>query len=101
MGGALARQLRDAGHDVVALVRRRSQTLETLGVDQREGDITDPGAVRAAMAGSDGVFHVAAWYRVGSADAREAVRVNVDGTRSVLEAMRDLGIEIVALERLV
>jgi nucleoside-diphosphate-sugar epimerase len=44
------------------------------------------------MAGSDGVFHVAAWYRVGSGDAREAVRANVDGTRMVLEAMRDLSI---------
>jgi nucleoside-diphosphate-sugar epimerase len=44
------------------------------------------------MAGVDGVFHVAAWYKVGSPDRREAERVNVDGTRIVLEAMRDAGV---------
>jgi nucleoside-diphosphate-sugar epimerase len=44
------------------------------------------------MAGVDGVFHVAAWYRVGSPDRREAERVNVQGTRIVLGAMRDAGL---------
>lgn len=44
------------------------------------------------MAGVDGLFHVAAWYKVGSPDRREAHRVNVDGTRIVLEAMRDAGV---------
>jgi nucleoside-diphosphate-sugar epimerase len=92
VGGALARQLRADGHDVVALVRRQVAQLSTLGVDQRPGDITDRDSVRAAIAGVDGVYHVAAWYKVGSPDRREAERVNVEGTRIVLEAMRDAGI---------
>src|SRR5205814_1046995 len=71
VGGALARQLRSSGHDVVALVRRPSEALAALGVDQRTGDITDQSRVRSAMAGVDGVFHAAAWYRIGAVDARE------------------------------
>lgn len=108
LGGVLARQLRDAGHEVVALVRRpeAAAKLPAIGVDVRAGDIADRDAVRRAMEGVDGVFHAAAWYKVqqsaltrgsgatsGSAAERdEAYRVNVEGTRVVLEAMRDLGI---------
>lgn len=35
---------------------------------------------------------MAAWYKVGGSGARDAHRVNVDGTRVVLEAMRDAGV---------
>jgi len=108
LGGVLARQLRDAGHEVVALVRQPAAAakLPGIGVDVRQGDITDRESVRRAMAGVDGVFHAAAWFKVrqsgltrgarpaagGPAEAREAYRVNVEGTRVVLEAMRDLRI---------
>jgi nucleoside-diphosphate-sugar epimerase len=92
VGGAVARQLRAAGHEVVALVRRPFAELTTIGVEQHTGDITDRDSVRAAMNGVDGAFHIAAWYKVGSADRSEAERANVHGTRVVLEAMRDLGI---------
>jgi nucleoside-diphosphate-sugar epimerase len=43
------------------------------------------------MQGVDGVFHVAAWYKIG-ADSQEAYKINVEGTRNVLETMRDLKI---------
>jgi nucleoside-diphosphate-sugar epimerase len=44
------------------------------------------------MQGCDGVFHVAAWYKVGARDKTEAQKINVDGTRNVLELMRELNI---------
>jgi nucleoside-diphosphate-sugar epimerase len=44
------------------------------------------------MANANGVFHVAGWYKVGSNARDEAHRVNVEGTRNVLEVMRDLEI---------
>jgi len=94
IGGRLARQLRTAGHEVVALVRSpaRAAELAALGIALAPGDITDPASLRAPMRGTDGVFHVAAWYGFGARAVRQAESVNVAGTRNVLEAMRDLGI---------
>lgn len=93
LGGELARQLRAAGHDVVALVRTpaKADTLQRLGVRLAQGDITDRASLRDPMTGVDGVFHCAAWYKVG-VDPADAERINVDGTRHVLETMRELGV---------
>jgi nucleoside-diphosphate-sugar epimerase len=41
------------------------------------------------MAGADGVFHLAGHFRVGSRHRRYVEAVNVEGTRNVLEVMRD------------
>jgi nucleoside-diphosphate-sugar epimerase len=95
LGGELARQLIAAGHDVVALVRTpaKADALRALGprMALAAGDITDAGSLRAPMTGVDGIFHCAAWYKVGVKND-EAERINVDGTRNVLHAMRDLKI---------
>ncbi|MGH6944467.1 MAG: D-erythronate dehydrogenase [Geminicoccaceae bacterium] len=61
-------------------------------LDLRTGDITDADEVRRLIgAGTDGVFHLAA---IVSANAEEdfdlGYRVNLDGTRHVLEACRAL-----------
>src|SRR6266850_7397896 len=96
IGGRLVRQLRAAGHEARALVRSPSKApdLAGLGVSLHPGDITDKETLRAAMRGCDGVFHLAAWYRIGAraADRRLAEQINVEGTRNVLEAMRESGV---------
>ncbi len=94
IGGRVARQLREAGHEVVALVRspQQAQALRALGVTLAEGDLTDRESLRAPMDGADGVFHLAAWYKIGARDRAQAERINVGGTRNVLELMRELGI---------
>ena len=86
IGGHLVRQLVDAGHDVVAVVRspERAGALAELGVELAEGDVTDKESMREAFVGVDGAFHLAAWYEVGVDDAL-AEEINVDGTRNVLE----------------
>jgi nucleoside-diphosphate-sugar epimerase len=88
IGGHLTRQLVAAGHDVVALVRdlARAADLDALGVELVVGDVLDSQTVRAAMDGADGVFHLAAWYKVGARDSSIAEAINVQGTRNVLEA---------------
>jgi nucleoside-diphosphate-sugar epimerase len=93
LGGEIVRQLRGAGDDVVALVRTpaKADALRQLGVVLAEGDVTDRASLQAPMIGADGVFHCAAWYKVGI-DAAGAERINVEGTRHVLETMRDLKI---------
>ena len=95
IGGRLARQLLEAGHDVTALVRHPDKAghLEAMGVSLAQGDITRRDTLPAAMEGADGVFHLAAWYKVGARDRRVAENINVNGTRNVLEVMKDLGIK--------
>ena len=44
------------------------------------------------MQGVDGVFHIAAWYKIGVRDKRDAEPINVQGTRNVLELMKELGV---------
>src|SRR5690606_6646235 len=93
IGGVLVRHLRAAGHEVVALVRdlERAAPLAALGAELAPGDVTQRGTLRAPMMGADGVFHVAAWYEVGT-DASRAAAGNGEGPRNVLETMRALEI---------
>ena len=94
IGGRVAALLRRDGHEVVALVRdpARAEGLRQLGAVLAVGDITDRESMRAPMAGVDGVFHVAGWYKVGVRDKRPAVPINVEGTRNVLTLMGELGV---------
>jgi nucleoside-diphosphate-sugar epimerase len=94
IGGEVTRQLRAAGHPVVTIARdpARAGNLARLGVEIHRGDITDASTLAAPMAGVDGVFHIAAWYEIGARDRSMAWRINVDGTRNVLEAMKTAGV---------
>ena len=94
VGGAVARELRAAGHTVRALVRspEKARDLASLGIDLHAGDITDKQSMRGPMTGVDGVYHVAGWYKVGQGDRATAKAINIDGTRNVLELMRELRI---------
>jgi nucleoside-diphosphate-sugar epimerase len=93
IGGRLTEQLINDGHEVIALVRTpaKAQHLEAMGVTLAEGDITEKDTMRDPMRGVDGVFHMAAWYKVG-VQSDLAEKINVDGTRNVLELMRELDI---------
>jgi nucleoside-diphosphate-sugar epimerase len=94
LGGEIVRQLADAGHEVRALVRdpQKAKWMEDLGVRLYRGDVTEKESMREAMAGVDGVFHVAGWYNYpASARAKkEGEQINVQGTRNVLELMHEL-----------
>jgi UDP-glucose 4-epimerase len=63
-------------------------------VEGRLGDLTDPDAVAAAVAGCDAVMHLAAMADVNEvvADPSRTERVNVRGTFVLLEAARGAGI---------
>jgi dihydroflavonol-4-reductase len=94
LGGVIARMLIEQGHTVTALVRspEKCGKLRALGAAMVPGDITDKESMREAMRGCDGVFHAAAWYQVGARDRTPAWRINVEGTRNVLELMKELDI---------
>jgi nucleoside-diphosphate-sugar epimerase len=94
IGGRIARRLREQGHDVIALARdpTKASELRSIGVDVRNGDVTSKESMRAPMEGVDGVFHVAGWFKFDDPDPSQGEQVNVEGTRNVLELMRELGI---------
>lgn len=94
VGGVLAKRLREKGHDVHASVRTpdKAKDLQASGVKLFKGDVTDKESMRAAMQGVDGVFHVAGWYKIGTRDKSNGERVNIQGTRNVLELMQELRI---------
>ncbi|HET8594071.1 MAG TPA: SDR family NAD(P)-dependent oxidoreductase [Intrasporangium sp.] len=93
VGGELARQLAAEGHEVVALVRSptKASALTAGGVDLVPGDLDDTAALDQMLEGADGLFHVAGWYKLGERDSSPGQRVNVEGTRNVLEAARRAG----------
>jgi dihydroflavonol-4-reductase len=63
-----------------------------LPVDHVCGDVLEPKAVEAAVAGRDLVFHIAALSSYWRAKAAEVYRVNVEGTRIVMNACLKAGI---------
>ena len=81
IGGALARQLRRTGHEVVGF-----DVAAPRGAGF--GDVTDQGMCMAAMAGCTGVVHLAAVSRViwGERDPARCREVNVGGTDNILAA---------------
>lgn len=94
IGGRVARRLISAGHEVTALVRKPAAASDLAGIGVRvvEGDITDRESMRVPMTGADGVFHIAAWYKVGARERSAAESINVGGTRNVLKLMKELAV---------
>lgn len=87
LGGTVAALLRDAGHAVRTFQRRPSGVV---GVEDALGTLTDAADVDRAVAGTDAVVHLAAKVSF-TGDPADFRRVNVDGTRLVLDAARRHG----------
>ena len=94
VGAAVARALLRGQWQVRVLARRGSdrRNLRSLDVEVSEGDLTDMDSLQRAAQGCDGLFHVAADYRLGARDPAELYRANVEGTRNVLSAAHRAGV---------
>jgi dihydroflavonol-4-reductase len=94
VGAAVAKALGAAGWQVRVLVRLGSDrgNLQPLAVQIVEGDLADVSSLQRGLEGCDGLFHVAADYRLGARDPRPLYRTNVDGTRNILGAARSMGV---------
>lgn len=91
VGFALAKMLRARGDDVRTLARGDYPKLAEIGAEHVRGDLADKEAARAAVAGVDVVFHVAAKAGVwGKAEEYEAS--NITGTQHLLDACIDEGV---------
>ncbi len=93
VGRHIAAVLTRRGHAVRALVRRpiQARTLANLGVELVPGDLADVAALTTLTRGAHAVVHlVGIIVEKGPATFRA---VHVDGTRRVVEAARQAGIE--------
>lgn len=81
IGKALVEELRSQGMQV--------DCLDIRAEGQAKGDVCDPGCVQRAMAGVDGVVHLAAVSRVvwGEQDPESCWATNVEGTKHVAEVV--------------
>ena len=95
LGSAVARALVARGLRVRALVRPTSprDNLEGLGCDVVSGDLTDRASLGAALNGMRHLFHVAADYRFWARDPSVILRVNVEGTRTLMQEALAAGVE--------
>ena len=95
VGAAVARALLAARWQVRVLARRSSdrRNLQSLDVEVFEGDLADLNSLCRAAQGCEGLFHVAADYRLGARDPAELYRANVAGTRNILSAAQRSGVQ--------
>lgn len=94
IGQHLIQQLVAKGYAVKALARsaQSAAIVSEAGATAVSGDISNKESMRAGMAGSDVVFHLAAWYKMGATDWAVAEEMNVAGTRNVLRLAVELNI---------
>ena len=92
IGPKVVQALRAHGHDVRALVRRpdRATQLAALDAELVTGDVTDPASLRAAVDGCTRVVHLVSILTGSPADFE---RVMTQGTKDLLTAASDAGIE--------
>ncbi len=88
VGSVVARQLLMKGHDVCALARPGSdkRNLKDLSIEWLEGDLRVPASLARACRNLDGLYHVAADYRLWSRNPQDLYDSNVAGTRNIMEA---------------
>ena len=95
VGAAVVRRLLSEKYAVRVLARPDSdlRNLDGLDIDLVYGDLQDKESLRRAIKGCRRLYHVAAHYSLWEPDPGVFYKVNVDGTRNILEAARDEGLE--------
>jgi dihydroflavonol-4-reductase len=85
IGSHVVAALASSGAQVRAYDLREPQRLPA-DADFVAGDLLDRERLRTALEGCEAVFHLAALYSYSSRDAAAMERVNVEGTRTLIEA---------------
>ena len=95
VGSAVARAVVEAGTEVRGLVRTGAdrRALDGLAIDTVPGDLNDAASLRSALHGCRQVYHVAAHYALWARDPSVFYTVNVDGTKALLAAAGETGVD--------
>ncbi len=95
IGGNVARALVSHGYEVRVLLRPESRrdAIAGLKVELAFGDLTDRPSLDRAVAGCDALIHTAAVYALWTPDPAKVYAANVDGTRNILSAAHQAGLQ--------
>lgn len=94
IGNILALRLAHLGNTVHALVREpgRVKNLDHPNIKLFKGDVNDKASIANAMDGCEQVFHLAAFARLWAKPSDIFYKINVEGTRNILQAAVDKNI---------
>jgi predicted dehydrogenase/nucleoside-diphosphate-sugar epimerase len=96
LGSAVVHLARSRGIPVRCMVRASSslKLLEGVPADSIvRADMADPKSLRAAVRGVSAVIHCAATTSMSAPDLELSRRINVQGTRALLDACREAGVQ--------
>jgi dihydroflavonol-4-reductase len=95
LGAHIVRELLTDGVAVRVLARKggNRRNLAGLDIEISEGDLLNKASLAAAVSGCDTLYHAAADYRLWAKEPAAMYAANVDGTRNVLQAALDAGLE--------
>jgi dihydroflavonol-4-reductase len=92
VGWHVARLVAESGLSVRAMTRGR-HPVPGLDVQIVQADLTDRASLERAVEGCSTVYHVAADYRLWSPNPAELYQSNVEGTRHLLQAAKEAGVD--------
>ena len=92
VGGNLVRELLAQGRPVRALIHHDQRALQGLDVETVPADLTDLSSLQQAFTGADVVYHLASSISIRMDNWDEMQRVNVGGTRNVINACQSCGV---------
>lgn len=96
LGNHVARLLLQQGRNLRLLVRETSDQRPLrglIGAETVTGDLQDRPSLDRALSGCNQLFHVAADYRLWARRPDQLRRSNVEGTRNILEAAAQAGVQ--------
>ena len=93
VGINLCLALQEKGHFVRALCHKNDFGLKHLKVESFKGDLLNKDSIRSFLVGIDVVIHLAAKISIKGDPDGSVQKINIEGTRNILELARQYGIK--------
>ena len=93
IGFALVKELEACGENFKILIRKDSSQFDGIDCEHCYGDVTDLESLEKAFEGVDVVYHLAGVIEINKGNEDMVWKVNVDGTKNVVEACKKCGVK--------
>jgi dihydroflavonol-4-reductase len=95
VGSNLIRELLTRNHEIVAFVKdgQDARNIKDLNIDIKYGDLLDPSTLTKAIKGCEALIHTAALTSMWPYRSEIQKKVNIEGTRNVMEAVLSSGLK--------